>query len=114
MREIKFRAWDAREKEMLAWPAILYDPDDWLLELLDAPKDGDVLLQYTGLKDKGRKHEIYEGDLLKNKDSDLISRVEFSDGTFWIRNSLFDEPLGKFNHDVEVIGNIYENPELLK
>lgn len=35
MRPIKFRAWDNSEKEMVHWASLLYDPDNWLEELLE-------------------------------------------------------------------------------
>jgi hypothetical protein len=59
MREIKFRAWDTNEGEMVSHEKIIYDPDDWFIELLEGSTD-DILMQYTGLKDSN-DIEIYEG-----------------------------------------------------
>ena len=70
------------------------------------------LMQFTGLLDKNGV-EIYEGDLLKHHSSELLSEVIFNDGTFWMKNIMWDNPLGRMNDQLEVIGNIYENPELL-
>ena len=140
MREIKFRAWDASEKEMVYAPQ--HDPDDWFIGLIDgeAP-EGDLLMQYTGLKDKNGK-EIYEGDIVnmfsgghlgkQMKDFHSITRewstqVYFDNGSFLITVPILNEktgemlytskePIGKWNcsYCVEVIGNIYENPHRLK
>lgn len=79
-----------------------------------------VVMQYTGLKDKNGK-EIYEGDIISYKyyrgfsggEKEIIAKVEFIDGCFG-----FYEFVGYFNrydlNESKVIGNIYENPELLK
>ena len=92
-----------------------------------------VLLQYTGLKDKNGK-EIYEGDLLNTKTTfennlcdsryqeNTIVKVSFDKGQFineFTKNNLYDEIriISSYIFDLwtdyEVIGNIYENPELL-
>jgi len=74
------------------------------------------IMQYTGLKDKNGK-EIYEGDIIvtrlnspDNNEESLV--VEFADGSFKLKkeNTYYYFP---FLLNVEVIGNIYENPELL-
>ena len=70
------------------------------------------LLQYTGLKDKNGK-EIYEGDIVKRS---KIYEVFWDMGSWFVRNKTEMRCflLSKYNLDWEVIGNIYENPELLE
>jgi len=78
-----------------------------------------ILLQYTGLKDKNGK-EIYEGDVIRVKSLyetdepvDCNAKVLFRDGSF--RTDFHDSLLnmaGK-NGEIEAIGNVYENPELI-
>lgn len=86
-------------------------------------------LEYTGLKDSKGK-EIYEGDILKKvfDDSDKFSVVEYYDCSFVAYNKELNKrrPINTKNmglgwikvnsigYDFEVIGNIYENPELLE
>ena len=121
MREIKFRAWDKKEKTMDE-PFGLY-----AVGYLNGENGYDakhyILLQYTGLKDKNNV-EIYEGDIIKGlwdaklDYSEQICTVEFLNGAFV--ETYFNRPVGDFTgsyhrgNTIEVIGNIYENPELLK
>ena len=83
------------------------------------PKESYIVEQYTGLKDKNGK-EIYEGDILENRSS--ISVVEFSTEDvgscgccvpeFWGTGFIISKNTSPEN--CEIIGNIYENPELLE
>lgn len=135
MREIKFRAWDKKYKEMLLDISI-YPEYDWLvMSDNDALAERDnrsykkgkqyILMQFTGLKDKNGK-EIYEGDILRAKSSVVFSGGEKKVGykqvvVEWVGTHY--RPFlqtSEYPNDFtgigqwEVIGNIYENPELLE
>jgi len=114
MREIKFRAWDKELKGMLEKD----DFEDTELEdyIYHSPKQI-VLMQYTGLKDRTGR-EIYEGDVVRH-DSSRVCRVSWFKGehyTGWDLTALNGK--GRAPHpmwkDLEVIGNVYEHPELLE
>jgi uncharacterized phage protein (TIGR01671 family) len=120
MREIKFRAWHKEDRYMIydvqsnqMW---FYDDVDKTRQILDYDEafqdmidnKNYNLMQYTGLKDKNGK-EIYEGDIL-NYDG-LRGQVTYFKSGFVQMMNLVPEQIWK---DCEVIGNIYENPELLR
>jgi len=75
-----------------------------------------IYMQYTGLKDC-RGVEIYEGDILGNgKNNKNIYEVTFEDGCF-DNTLIFEDESYEYFHNsyqLEVIGNIYENPELIQ
>ena len=128
MREIKFRVWDSTRKIMHRVRDIrdmhLREFNNWSLRLEDE-KNNDVLtsgtflklMQFTGLKDKNGK-EIFEGDIVFAK-PDFKGEVIFEtieinhtcSTAFLIKYK--DGTIGGIGKDVEIIGNIYENPKLL-
>ena len=131
-REIKYRAWLKEEKKMVIVETI--DFSEKSIQYLEKNEIIDAyllrttfledieLMQYTGIKDKNGK-EIYEGDILKYKfpyDRRLkhVSLVKFieTEASFGLKDIYGNEiPLYRItaNNYFEVIGNIYENPELL-
>jgi uncharacterized phage protein (TIGR01671 family) len=131
VREIKFRAWDEKWKRWIAPRDIsIYGDGTQYFDRRSDP-DGDVietavegqcaLMQYTGLKDKNGR-EIYEGDVfgLCDPEDQSVFTLVFQDGSFrkgykrWNPKIPF-LPLDDWDMDnFQVIGNIYENPELLK
>lgn len=120
-REIKFRYWNEVSGIMVNDPKMPYKKG-WTVEQLFSDR-GWVWMQFTGLKDKKRK-EIYEGDILANREvhgDNFYCVVEYGiDGfngvTYPGRNhcmplhTIMTYEGAEYN---EVIGNIYENPELL-
>ena len=135
MRPIKFRAWHKENKEM--WTAEdlidneynLYADGRIEYHLLSYENnkciktDDFILMQFTGLHDKNGK-EIFEGDILSwEAGSDEYDRghVYYYRGGFFISfektpHHSTSEPVADEleNYKIEVLGNIYENPELLK
>jgi uncharacterized phage protein (TIGR01671 family) len=136
MREIKFRAWDGSHMIYRG----LYDRN-WYTDEKGGkavrsihPRDINDLkvMEYTGLKDVNGK-EIYEGDILsfttqrkngfpEDDKKVILKPVEF--GEFCYGNNVLGDFIGfhidgssikyKLTHGCEIIGNIYENPNLLK
>lgn len=114
-RIIKFRAWDKLAEEMQP----PFSP--FAVSAYNNP-DNFVFMQFTGLLDKNGK-EIYEGDIVTSESRDDMRvvttnrTVSFEDGAFIATDKNGYIPLDEYHIDmknVEVIGNIYENPELLK
>lgn len=109
MRDIRFRAWDKIENKMsepFGLPDLTgYSPAN---ERVWSPK---IVLQYTGLKDKNGK-EIFEGDILNFiKD---IAVVEYVHTEFLAISKRNENWCNILSEDSIVIGNIYQNGELLK
>ena len=119
MKEIKFRAWDIRHKKMILIIGLPeYYSSDYLTLICQYPREYPVM-QYTGLHDKNSK-EIYEGDIVKFMIDSVkeVSEVFFDEGGFSVNAENTDpgyKPyLGELFDIAKVIGNRWENPELLK
>jgi hypothetical protein len=113
MREISFRAWDKVNWKMsvcagfLSGQVIIIEEDG----TVTGKKDDDfILMQFTGIKDRNGK-EVYEGDLVMWVD--IVESVEYieENGEYLPFGSHDCAWEGK---ECEIIGNIYENPELIK
>ena len=124
MRSIKFRVWRTDDKRMYNTdlPFLMYT--DGVIPSLagDVPMrqytiSEAVLMQYTDAKDKTGK-EIYEGDIITHSNDGMIGVVTWSNGLyrFVIENLEQTEiiaDLCDYDFEPAVLGNIYENPELL-
>ena len=137
MRDIKFRVWDKETKHMHICGEDVHDEISFENETNKAyyynlqngcgslrEDSVYILMQYTGLKDKNGK-EIYEGDIIfikgETKLLDIKGKVEYSNilAQFIITNTgnivNEAESLGDYEEeDIEKIGNVYDNPELLE
>ena len=107
--EIKFRVWDGLLEKSLDFNPLCHFFNDETL----------IFQQFTGLKDKNGK-EIYEGDWLKGQDYELPVQAVFENGQFALAysnmNSSLEACYSAPNKTIgmTIVGNIFENPELLK
>lgn len=141
MREIKFRAWDKKNKEMIHPSGSYCDDTYWQIECANShywgmfrkmkrlcgnADDSGVLMQFTGLRDKNGK-DIYEGDVLILPAGDAVvkfgnyhppcggeSHVGFyTDFVNSENNDRYRKDIGFWIPYSIIMGNIYENPELI-
>lgn len=127
----KFRAWDKETQTMLDVSLIDFKKsvligEHWEFGETNFINFDDVnLMQSTGLKDKNRK-EIFEGDVITNGTSTVDVKSHKTLGFYTVVNGVerffgsntsikdFENDVEEFSSVTEIIGNIYENPELLE
>lgn len=121
MREIKFRVYDPESKLMMSWDELSHSR---MFNIQQSHDDiGWEWMQYTGLKDKNGK-EIYEGDIIDihpvnphRHNSKKRNVIQWINGGLFLK-SIDGSILGygelPSGHRIEVVSNIYENPNLLE
>lgn len=133
MREIKFRAWDKNDKRIFIDPQMIdfynkkigymqyqteYMPDtSYSVPVGFEEFEYSELMEWTGLYDKNGE-DIYDGDILFESFGEKYYKVVFENGSF---RAEFEGDFEEHSFDLidvvaqgcEVVGNIYENPELL-
>ena len=122
-REIKFRAWDINHKCFRNDEFLISTTNGGKIQVIGVSVDNEscninedvILMQYTGLIDKNGK-EIYEGDVVTN--GKAFFTITLGDCE-WVcvgnnrRDKTLHELSWVINEKYEIIGNIYENKELL-
>ena len=128
MRELRFRAWvkDHKKFHWFSLGDLLYAKDEYGSIMGNGPDDMYAgfdfqaypefeekypIMQYTGLKDKNGK-EIYEGDIVYIPD--MKFEVKFRETICWDCGGNYTGMGYEISEAYEIIGNIYENPELLE
>ena len=126
MKESKFRAYDKIDKRLIIdkqdfIPLIVTNKGVFKLDpcceynrWIEIEEDRFVIMEYTGLKDKNRVL-IFEGDIVTTPYRDTNGYIYYSAPVFGLKDKTgvcIDFTWEDFN-EFEVIGNIYENPELL-
>ncbi len=112
-REIKFRIFDTRNKKMIT-NNVCFQIALSVDGTIKSGITGDVLMQYTGLKDKNGK-EIYEGDILTYSGTTSNGNKIIREVNYNVENARFQSGMYLLSQSIElseIIGNIYENPEL--
>ena len=124
MKELKIKAWLKKEKKMVAIIGI-----DFNYEYIRYTEDGNLfnenyktvafkdieLLQFSGAKDKAGQ-ELYEADVIKFNDGidDIYGLISYDDedATYRVSYENITEHLSDLEEDFEIVGNIFENPDL--
>lgn len=127
-RKFQFRVWDEESKKMYCGPEAIVTFSGFLEEVYIRNKNtvdeliDYKLMQWTGAKDSNNK-DIYEGDILEIEDyfgENIIGKVLYDEkqACYWImqgnERSHFMMTFDLESYVHTVIGNIYENPELLE
>lgn len=122
-REIKFRIWDKICDRFFNndynYPVIITNSgkigilvDDFNFEEFKKDELKNIVIsEYTGLKDKNEK-EIYDGDILFESFGERYYKVVFENGSYRAEFEEYSLDLIDVAHCCEIVGNIFENPEL--
>ena len=119
MKEVKYRAWDTEKEKMVEVIGINLSDGEVRMEdeecrVWSAPAPYVCrLMQYIGIKDKNEK-EIYEGDIVKLFEYKVINNITLPEEIVTINDIRVGCDTLRPSQYIEVIGNIYENPELLE
>lgn len=123
VREIKFRAWFGEEHKMIPFDELHIELENgeytvWYSLDGDSIQDGLCvedfnIMQYTGLKDKNGK-EIYEGDIVRLPEDEDYKYYSIIYSKNRLGFTLSNGCGFGLSYGIEVVGNIYENPELLE
>jgi len=114
MRDIKFRAWHEKLNKMIYDISVCNSQSEWSDESGKSWIFEDDIMQFTGLKDKNGK-EIYEGDIMQHANPfDIPFVVNWIDSDCGYGFNYGTSSYHISDRSFTVIGNIYENPELLK
>lgn len=110
MREIKFRAWDIENQKWLYFRIDRFPSEPQVIKI---PKQVKIHFS-TGLLDKNSV-EIYEGDIFEDEDDSNKWEVVFENCEYFgkLIGNDGERSLSIRTNEIEIIGNIYENPELL-
>lgn len=111
MREFKFRIWDKARRRMSQWEEM---KENWNLHVFVTSDEDLEIMQYTGLKDRNGQ-EIYEGDIVAR--GKYNHEIVWNEKKGWFGIDDYDYGLTVLSQHLDyicVIGNIYENPELLE